>query len=96
MRQTFPSSKFRRDLKREGKGIYRSLLPKDGELWEVAGLLARDIPLPYPYHDHALRGDWEGSRECHIRPDFLLIYTYEGDDILRLERLGSHAELFGL
>ena len=70
MRHPEPRSKFRRDFKREGKGIYRSLL-----------------------HDG---GEYEGSRECHIRPDLLLIYTLEGDDVLWLERLGSHAELFGM
>ena len=85
---------FKRDMKREKKGRYRKILEE--ELWEVVDVLARDIPLLYSYHDHPLRGEWEGSRECHIRPDFLLIYRYEGDDVLRLERLGDHSELFGL
>ena len=96
MRRPEPRSKFRRDFKREGKGIYRSLLPEGGEFWKVVDTLAMDIPLPPKYRDHALHGEWEGSRECHIRPDFLLIYTLEGDDVLVLERLGSHSEVFGL
>ena len=41
-------------------------------------------------------GGREGSRDCHIRPDFLLVYSYEGDDVLWLERLGTHAEILGL
>ena len=96
MREARERTPFKRDMKREIRGRHRMLLRPSGELWEVVGLLARDIPLPYPCHDHPLRGDWEGSRECHIRPDFLLIYTLEGDDVLVLERLGSHSELFGL
>ena len=85
MRRPEPRSKFRRDFKREGKGIYRSLLPEGGEFWKVVDTLAMDIPLPP-----------EGSRDCHIRPDLVLVYTLEGDDSLILERLGSHSELFGM
>ncbi|MBQ3403735.1 MAG: type II toxin-antitoxin system YafQ family toxin [Synergistaceae bacterium] len=96
MRRPEPRSKFRRDFKREGKGIYRSLLPEGGEFWEVVRMLADDIPLPARYRDHPLHGAWEGSREYHIRPDLLLVYTLEGDNVLWLERLGSHAELFGM
>ena len=87
---------FRQDFKRENRGEYRRLLVIGGEFERVVLALANDESLPLSYRDHPLRGNWEGSRECHIRPDFLLIYTYEGDDVLRLERLGSHSELFGL
>lgn len=45
--------------------------------------------------DHDLTGDWIGYRECHIKPDLLLIYRKVGDDMLILARLGSHSELFG-
>ena len=45
--------------------------------------------------DHALSGDWAGYRECHIKPDLLLIYRKPDADTLRLARLGSHSELFG-
>lgn len=97
MRSTDPSSKFRRDVKRIAKGRYRDIVavPR-GELWEVVNALARDIRLPPAYRDHTLRGDREGSRECHIRPDLLLVYRYEGEEWLILERLGSHAEIFGM
>ena len=96
MRQVFPSSKFRRDMKREQGGIHRKLLVKGGELERVMLALANDESLPLSYRDHALHHNWEGSRDCHIRPDFILIYTLEGDDVLVLERLGSHSEVFGL
>lgn len=72
------------------------LLKKDGEFDSVVKLLMNDIPLPAKYRDHPLHNNWEGSRECHLKPDFLLIYTLEGDDLLILERLGSHSEIFGL
>ena len=75
---------------------YRSLLPDGGEFWEIVNMLANDIPLPPKYRDHPLHGEWEGSRDCHIRPYLVLVYTLEGDDSLILERLGSHAELFGM
>ncbi|ENY1010430.1 type II toxin-antitoxin system YafQ family toxin [Pseudomonas aeruginosa] len=45
--------------------------------------------------DHDLSGDWAGYRECHIKPDLLLIYRKSDADTLRLARLGSHSELFG-
>ena len=96
MRTVIYRSLYKRDFKREYRGQYRRLLEKGGELDQVRNMLERDIPLPPKYRDHPLHGDLEGSRECHIRPDFLLIYTLEGDDVLILERLGSHAELFGM
>ncbi len=69
---------------------------KGGEFDTVKDMIANDIPLPPKYKDHPLHHNWEGSRECHIKPDFLLVYTLEGEDLLILERLGSHAEFFGL
>ena len=96
MRHAEPTSGFRHDVKRERKGIYRNLLTKDGELAQVVKMLERGIPLPPKYRDHQLNGDREGSRDCHIRPDLVLVYTLEGDDSLILERLGSHSELFGM
>ena len=96
MRRPELRSRFRRDLKHADKGIYSSLLRKGGELDRVIIMLASNTPLPAKYRDHALHGGLEGKRECHIRPDLLLMYRYEGDDVLVLERLGSHAELFGM
>ena len=62
----------------------------------VIKLLAKGEELPAKYRDHALTGDWIGFRECHIRPDWLLIYYYLDDQlVLTLSRTGSHSELFG-
>lgn len=62
-------------------------------LIEVLYLLLNDKPLPQQYKDHELIGNWKGFRECHIKPDLLLIYR-KNDDLLQLVRLGSHSELF--
>jgi mRNA interferase YafQ len=58
-------------------------------------LLATDQPLPESNRDHPLSGNWAGYRECHLKPDLLLVYRILGEDILKLARLGSHSELFG-
>ena len=64
-------------------------------LYEAAVLLlATDAPLPESCRDHALVGNWKGFRECHIKPDLLLIYKKEEPGILRIARLGSHSDLF--
>lgn len=63
---------------------------------EVVSMLAEGKPLPAKYKDHALGGGWYGSRECHILPDWLLIYQIEDDVlVLVLSRTGSHSDLFG-
>ena len=61
----------------------------------VLKALANDQPLPPHQRDHDLSGNWPGYRECHIKPDLLLIYRKHDAVILRLVRLGSHSELFG-
>ncbi len=94
MRHVQATNEYKRCMRRAGKGRYSKLL--DEELPQVIKALANDERLPLSYRDHALHHNWEGSRDCHIRPDFILVYTYIGDDVLRLEKLGSHAELFGL
>lgn len=91
MRTIEPTTAFRRDLKREKRGQHRNL---DQLVTGIVRLLAADEALPERNRDHALTGDWIGFRECHIRPDLLLIYEKEGQDVLRLVRLGSHSELF--
>jgi mRNA interferase YafQ len=58
-------------------------------------VLLVDQVLPESNRDHVLGGDWAGYRECHIKPDLLLIYRKPDADTLRLARLGSHSELFG-
>lgn len=63
------------------------------ELYTILEMLVSEQPLPVKYRDHVLTGNWRGRRECHIHPDWLLIYKVEGQ-ILYLERSGSHSELF--
>jgi len=93
MRTIERSSIFRRDYKRETKGLHRATL--DDNLVPVIEALANDRPLEVRHRDHSLSGDWSGYCECHVRPDLLLIYKKSDKDILRLARLGSHSELFG-
>jgi mRNA interferase YafQ len=59
----------------------------------VIALLATDTPLPEKYVDHPLRGEWKDFRDCHVKPDLVLIYRKSGSDVLQLVRLGSHSEL---
>lgn len=84
------STRFRRDLRRSKKR------GKDLEkLKSVVRLLVEEQPLPERYRDHNLVGDWFGYRECHIEPDWLLLYKIERDQgILTLVRTGTHSDLF--
>lgn len=85
-----PTTRFQRDLKRVKKrGLDLSLLTA------VLQRLAAGEPLPEKNRDHPLSGDYAGCRECHIAPDWLLIYEVDGEDlILYLTRTGSHSDLF--
>ncbi len=82
------SAKFRRDIKR----LRRQRVELD-RLTAVVVTLSNQEPLDAKYRDHVLVGNWKGYRECHILPDWLLIYRIEGDE-LHLVRSGSHAALF--
>lgn len=93
MRTIDRSTAFKRDYKRESKGPHRTTL--DAALKPLLLALACDQRLDARWRDHDLSGDWAGYRECHVKPDLLLIYRKSGADTLRLARLGSHAELFG-
>lgn len=63
---------------------------------DIIRALSRCETLPEKYKDHALTGNWEGHRECHILPDWLLIYRIEENVlVLTLARTGSHSDLFG-
>ena len=73
------------------KGRHRTSLV--GSLETVVSALAADLPLAPHHHDHPLSGNWKDFRDCHIRPDLILIYRKTGKDALRLVRLGSHSEL---
>jgi mRNA interferase YafQ len=92
MRRIEWSNSFKRDYRRiKGTPRYKDL---DHLLRAMLVRLQSDQPLPQSYRDHALSGDWSGCRDCHLRPDLLLIYEKFGNDVLRLVRLGSHSELF--
>lgn len=93
MRTIERSTRFRRDYKREIKGRHRATL--EAELRLILIALATDQPLAARYQDHSLSGDWAGYRDCHVKPDLVLIYTKPSDALLRLARLGSHSEVFG-
>lgn len=83
------TTKFRRDLKREMKtdsGIQKILKSVISDLLEGKAL-------PEKMKDHPLSGDWRDHRDCHIKPDLVLIYKTD-DDAITLVRLGSHSELF--
>ena len=84
------TKQFRKDYKRAYKRGYSLDL-----LEAVVELLAKGKPLPKKYNDHSLGGLWAGKRECHITPDWLLIYQIENDIlILTLTRTGTHSDLF--
>ena len=87
MRTIDRSTAFKRDFKKHGE--------IDAALIEVLYKLISDEDLPEKYRDHSLSGDWSGYRECHVKPDLLLIYKKPDEETLRLARLGSHSELFG-
>ena len=83
------AARYKRDYKRIAKRGY------DLDLIDaVLDLLARDEALPTARRDHPLKGEWMGYRECHIEPDWLLIYKTNNDEVV-LARTGTHADLFG-
>lgn len=93
MRTIERSSAFKRDYKR-AKAMPRHNKDLDSLVSTVVSLLLSDRALPANHRDHPLRGDWAGYRECHIKPDLLLIYRKPDVGTLRLARLGTHPELF--
>ena len=81
---------FKKDYKRIIKRGYKA-----ERLEKVLDYLVNKIPLPQEYRDHDLTGDWKGYRECHIQPDWLLIYKIRNDSlVLTLTRTGTHSDLF--
>lgn len=81
---------FKKDYKRIKKRGYDIRL-----LEKVIALLAKGQPLPAQYRDHRLSGDYDGCRECHISPDWLLVYEVnEKELILYLTRTGTHSDIF--
>ncbi len=88
-RAVVTTKEFERDAKRLGKRG-RDMT----KLRAVVDALRERRPLDPPRRDHALTGDWKGFRDCHIEPDWLLIYRLE-DDAVYLTRTGTHSDLFG-
>ncbi|KQY93973.1 hypothetical protein ASD21_10350 [Caulobacter sp. Root1455] len=84
--------RFKRDYKREKKGHHSEDL--DELLKAVTELLCGGTKLPAANNDHALKGKWTGSRDCHLKPDLVLIYR-QTETAIELVRVGSHSEVFG-
>jgi mRNA interferase YafQ len=88
LRTLISGAQFRRDVKlaqKRGKDM--------AKLREIVLLLVEGKPLPPRYRDHALGGEWSHHRDCHIEPDWLLIYKVDRED-LYLVRTGTHSDLF--
>ena len=82
------TTQFKKDYKRIKHGK-----EKIEELQEIIENLARSKKLDPKYYDHKLSGIWNKHRECHVKPDLILIYRKTKEDLF-LERIGSHSELF--
>ncbi len=88
MKAIFQTSQFKKDFKRikkRGKDLSR--------IKKVVSAIANGEGLEERHRDHALSGNWSGSRDCYIEPDWILIYRVD-EDYLFLERTGSHSDLF--
>lgn len=82
---------LKREYKREIKGKYKAVL--NSLFVEIIDALARDEPLAAKHRDHALSNNWHDHRDCHVKPDLVLIYRRPDTKTLQLVRLGSHSEL---
>lgn len=91
MRTIERTTQFKRDYKRESKGPHRATLDED--FIAVVKALLADKALGAKYKDHPMSGEWKDCRNCHVRPDLVLLYRKVGMDVLQLVRLGSHSEL---
>ena len=81
---------FKKDFKRIKKRGYDI-----SRLEKIVEVLANEVPLPEQFKDHNLSGNYNGFRECHIAPDWLLIYQVNNNElVLVLSRTGSHSDLF--
>jgi len=88
MKNIFQTSQFKKDFKKvrsRGKDLEK--------LKSLVMAISTGDPLESRHHDHPLSGKWTGSRDCHVEPDWVLIYRIDGDS-LYLERTGSHSDLF--
>ncbi|MDR2168310.1 MAG: type II toxin-antitoxin system YafQ family toxin [Clostridiales bacterium] len=90
MKEVRQSGQFKRDLKKLRRRGYNMDLLED-----VVEKLRMGIRLPPKNFDHKLTGDWKGYRECHVAPDWLLVYKFENNTVyLVLQRTGTHSDLF--
>lgn len=83
------TNQFKRDVKlaeKRGRNM--------NKLRDVIGLLLADQPLPRELDDHPLKGEWKPSRDLYIEPDWVLIYSVDGE-VVYFERTGTHSDLFG-
>jgi mRNA interferase YafQ len=88
MKRVSQTTQFARDVKRmrkRGKDL--------AKLETVVRHLATGTPLDSKHRDHPLAGEWKPSHDCHVEPDWVLIYTVDGESV-RLERTGTHSDLF--
>lgn len=89
MRKVILEKQFKKDAKKQ-------YLEFATAAWaEVLNCLCNDLELPKKYCDHALSGQSKDVRDCHVKPDLVLLYFKNGEDYLQLIRIGSHSELFG-
>ena len=91
MRTIERTGQFKRDYRREVKRRHRAEL--DAYLVPVLVALANDEVLEPHHRDHALSGSWKDHRDCHVKPDLVLIYRRPDSNTLQLVRMGSHSEL---
>lgn len=88
MKAVYQTRQFKKDLKR--------IIKRDKEIERlkvVIRTLVKGVELDERQRDHALTGKWAGSRDCHVEPDWILIYRVSGEDLF-LERTGTHSDLF--
>ena len=90
MRTIDYTKSFKRDFKREKRGKHRNI---EELLEDALHFLLHDKALPAKYRDHGLTGQWSGFRDCHLKPDLVLIYRAIPEKI-QLVRIGSNSELF--
>lgn len=91
MRAIKQTGQFKRDFKREAKSKHKKTLTDDFKT--ALSFLLSDADLPPKYFDHTMIGNWNDHRNCHIKPDLVLIYRLPDDQTLELVRMGSHSEL---
>lgn len=90
MKTVIYSTRFRKDFKR-----YHNQPRKLEKLFQVVRMLEEGKTLPSSSRPHLLTGEYAGCMECHVEGDFLLVWVDEQEQVVKLLRLGSHAELFG-